>query len=58
MDHPEDEFDNAEQEPLVLRFQWFVPENEYRIAVEFSRMKTQRKYGRNKITLSRFLLLP
>ena len=31
MDNPEDEFDNTEQEPLVLRFQCFIPENEYGI---------------------------
>lgn len=31
MPNPEDEFDNAEQEPLVLRFQCFIPENEYGI---------------------------
>lgn len=31
MDNPEDEFDSTEQEPLVLRFQCFIPENEYGI---------------------------
>jgi hypothetical protein len=31
MDNPEDEFDHTEQEPLVLRFQCFIPENEYGI---------------------------
>ena len=31
MDNTEDEFNNTEQEPLVLRFQCFIPENEYGI---------------------------
>ena len=31
MDNSEDKFDNSEQEPLVLRFQCFIPENEYGI---------------------------
>ena len=32
MDEPKDDFDDSEQEPLVLRFQCFIPENEYGIA--------------------------
>ena len=31
MDEPKDDFDDSEQEPLVLRFQCFIPENEYGI---------------------------
>lgn len=31
MENPKDDFDDSEQEHLVLRFQCFIPENEYGI---------------------------
>jgi hypothetical protein len=31
MDEPKEDFDDSEQEPLVLRFQCLIPENDYGI---------------------------
>ena len=31
MDEPKDDFHDSEQEPLVLRYQCLIPENEYGI---------------------------